>query len=148
MESSRDYDELKWAFKGWRDVSGRMMKKDFEQKVKLLNEAARLNGFKDEGDHWRSWYEVDDFEQQLEHLYQTVKPFYLNLHTYTKRKLQAQYPGHKFPASGHIPAHLLGNMWAQTWNNIFDLVKPFKIKEKLDVTKAMVDQVGEKCVHV
>ena len=88
MATSRDYDELKWAFKGWRDVSGKKMKKDFARQVEILNQAARLNGFKDEGDYWRSWYEVDDFQEQVEALYVTIKPFYRNLHTYVRNKLQ------------------------------------------------------------
>ena len=28
------------------------------------------------------------------------------------------------PAAGPIPAYLLGNIWAQEWNNVYDLVAP------------------------
>jgi peptidyl-dipeptidase A len=34
----------------------------------------------------------------------------------------------------YIEAHLLGNMWAQNWVNIFDLLEPYKNKSSLDVT--------------
>ena len=41
---------------------------------------------------------------------------------------------------GPIPAHLLGNMWAQSWVNIYDLVEPYKGKPSLDVTANMKKQ--------
>lgn len=34
-----------------------------------------------------------------------------------------------------------GNMWAQQWNNIYDLMIPFPEKPNLDVTSTMVQQV-------
>ena len=43
-------------------------------------------------------------------------------------------------ATGAMPAHILGNMWAQQWNNIADLVKPYPDKPSIDVTEAMVKQ--------
>jgi len=42
---------------------------------------------------------------------------------------------------GYIPAHLLGNMWAQQWDSIEDIVRPFNDTDILDVTDAMVEQV-------
>lgn len=37
----------------------------------------------------------------------------------------------------------LGNMWAQTWSNIYDLVAPFPSAPSLDTTEAMIKQVSE-----
>ena len=34
--------------------------------------------------------------------------FLWQLHIYVKNKLKAKYGADKFPATGHIPAHLLG----------------------------------------
>lgn len=36
-----------------------------------------------------------------------------------------------------------GNMWAQTWNNIYGMMIPFPEKPNLDVTDEMVSQVSE-----
>ena len=44
LAESRDYDELLWVWKGWREQSGKKMKGQFTQLVKLLNKAARQNG--------------------------------------------------------------------------------------------------------
>jgi hypothetical protein len=41
---------------------------------------------------------------------------------------------------GPIPAHLLGNMWAQTWTNLATLLRPFPTKPSIDVSQAMKDQ--------
>lgn len=39
----------------------------------------------------------------------------------------------------NIPAHLLGNMWAQSWNNLYDMTKPFPNASLIDVTKKLQD---------
>ena len=39
-----------------------------------------------------------------------------------------------------IPAHLLGNMWAQEWANIYDLLEPYKGETSLDVTKKIKEK--------
>ncbi|KAI0233269.1 Angiotensin-converting enzyme [Lamellibrachia satsuma] len=137
---SSNWEELSRAWKGWRDVTGRKMKRDYEEHVKLKNKAAKLDGYRDEGDRWRAVYEMDNFEEELERMWQQVKPLYQNLHAYVRRRLAEKYAGHAFPSSGHIPAHIMGNMWAQGWGSIFNVVAPYKGKENLDVTDAMMRQ--------
>jgi peptidyl-dipeptidase A len=53
-----------------------------------------------------------------------VQPLYDALHTYTRYKLRQAYGPSVVPATGPIPAHLLGNMWAQSWDNLYPLLKP------------------------
>ena len=36
-----------------------------------------------------------------------------------------------------MPAHLLGDMWAQTWVNTIDRTKPYPDKPSIDVTAKM-----------
>ncbi len=44
------------------------------------------------------------------------KPLYVSLHSYVRWKLREKY-GEVVLAKGPIPAHLLGNIWAQDWSN-------------------------------
>lgn len=44
MATSRSYEELLWAWKGWRDKVGRAILPYFPKYVELTNKAARLNG--------------------------------------------------------------------------------------------------------
>ena len=44
LQTSRDYDELLAAWKGWRDVTGPLMKKNFTDYVNLKNEALKIAG--------------------------------------------------------------------------------------------------------
>ena len=44
METSRDYDRLKWAWQSWRDVSGKQMKDLYEESVQLQNDAVKGAG--------------------------------------------------------------------------------------------------------
>ena len=136
LRESRDYDRLKFVWKGWRDASGRKMRALYEDFVKLSNQGAKENNWKDTGEWWRSWYEVDDLPEIVEGLYQSLKPLYQELHAYVRFKLRDTYP--QISKDGPMPAHLFGNMWAQSWANIYDLVEPYKNKSSLDVTKTMV----------
>ncbi|KAH9498639.1 hypothetical protein Btru_007067 [Bulinus truncatus] len=142
MASSTDYDELLEAWIAWRDATGRKMKPLYKRFVELYNEAIRLSGHKDAGEYWRSWYETPTFEEDLQNLLHQVRPLYELLHAYVRRRLKEIYPKDKFPASGHIPAHLLGDMWAQEWTTIIDRVKPFADKPSLDVTEQMKEQAS------
>lgn len=44
MAESRDYDELLFAWKGWRDAAGKVIRQDYKRYVELANKAATLNG--------------------------------------------------------------------------------------------------------
>lgn len=137
LKSSRDANELKHIWTDWRRVSGRKMKDQFLEYVQLSNEAAELNGFHDAGDMWRDNYESETFEAEVAELWKVIEPFYRQLHAFVRKRLIRQYPDAGINPDGPIPAHLLGNMWAQSWGNIFDIVKPFEEKEYLDVSDRM-----------
>ncbi|XP_005238861.1 angiotensin-converting enzyme [Falco biarmicus] len=140
MATSRDYDELLFAWKGWRDASGKKIKNNYKRYVELSNKAAMLNGYTDNGAFWRSLYETPTFQEDLERLYLQLQPLYLNLHAYVRRALYKKYGAERINLRGPIPAHLLGNMWAQSWSNIFDLLIPFPDATKVDATPAMKQQ--------
>ena len=127
LSKSRNYTELRFAWKGWRDATGPKMKSIYKEFVDALNIGARENKWKDYGQYVRSWYEVgDNLGVIAEKLWQDLKPFYEELHAYVRFKLRKRYKSIK--EKDPIPAHLLGNMWAQSWVNIYDLVAPFPSK--------------------
>lgn len=97
--------------------------------------------FSDTGAYWLRNYESDTFMEDIEGLWQTIRPFYLQLHAYVRAKLRAHYGEDKVPKNQPIPAHLLGNMWAQSWGNIDNLVTPYPGKTSIDVTPEMLKQV-------
>ena len=138
LTTSRDYDRLLFVWKGWRDAVGAKLRPLYKQFVKLKNQGAKENGWKNIGEYWRSWYEVDDLEGMVEGFWNELKPLYQELHAYVRYKLSQKYS--QMSKTGPIPAHLLGNMWAQSWVNIYDLVEPYKNKPSLDVTANMVKQ--------
>ncbi|XP_077996679.1 angiotensin-converting enzyme-like [Glandiceps talaboti] len=140
MAQSRDYNELVWAWKGWRDTCGPAMKSMYTRYVELGNEAAKLNDQPDMGAYWRSWYEMDNFEEEMMRLWDEVQPLYLQLHAFVRRKLSELYGEKYVSLYGGIPAHLLGNMWAQDWMSISDLVLPYPDKPSVDVTDELVKQ--------
>lgn len=127
LASSRNYQELLEAWKGWHDV-GAAMRADYTEFVGLANEGARELGFKDLGVLWRAGYDMppEDFERESERLWQQVKPLYDALHCYARAQLTRHYGADKVPPGQPIPAHLLGNMWAQSWGKLYpDLLRPY-----------------------
>jgi peptidyl-dipeptidase A len=134
LAESRDAKQLQEAWTGWHAIA-RPMRKDFTRYVALANKGAQELGFKDNGAMWRSKYDMapDDFAKELDRLWEQVKPLYLSLHAYVRSRLHQKY-GDAVPASGPIPAYLLGNMWAQEWDNIYPLVAPANADPGYDVT--------------
>ncbi len=125
LAKSRDYDELKEIWRGWREVA-RPMRKHYARYVELANEGAKALGFSNVGALWKSRFDLDpdDFEKEVDRLWKQVKPLYEQLHCYVRGKLRKKYGAKRVPAKGPIPAHLLGNMWAQDWGYISDIVLP------------------------
>ena len=134
MASSRDAKELLDVWAGWHAIGG-PIKKDYVRFIELANKGARELGFKDTGAMWRSKYDMapEAFSAELDRLWEQVRPLYLSLHAYVRWKLREKY-GDAVPEKGPIPAHLLGNMWAQTWDNVYPLVAPKDADPGYDLT--------------
>lgn len=141
MATIRDADTLLEYWKGWREVSV-PMKPLYEQQVNLANEGAAELGFQNVSELWRGKYDMpaDDFPKELDRLWGQVAPFYESLHCHVRAKLGEHYGEELVPQDQPIPAHLLGNMWAQTWGNVYDIVKPEQEMSVPDVTSSLVAQ--------
>ena len=138
LKKSRKYDELLEAWKGWHAIAP-VMKDKYARYAELGNKGAKEIGFGDMGALWRSGYDMtpEAFEADIERLWQDVKPLYDDLHCYARKKLRTQYGKEKIPEKAPIPAHLLGNMWAQQWDAIYDVVEPYPGQGSLDVDKKL-----------
>jgi peptidyl-dipeptidase A len=114
----------------------------YQRMIELQNEGARDIGFADQGALWRSGYDLppEAFEKETDRLWQQVKPLYDDLHCYVRARLQEKYGSKVVPDGAPIPAHLLGNMWAQDWGNVYSLVEPYPNQVAIDVTPTMVKQ--------
>jgi len=126
MGTSRNPDELKEMWTSWHDGVGAPQRQDYQRSAGLLNEGARELGFKDVGAMWRSNYDMppEEFAKLTDKLWNEVKPLYESLHTYVRWKLNEKYGDAVQSKTGPIRADLLGNMWAQEWGNIYDVVAP------------------------
>jgi peptidyl-dipeptidase A len=126
LATSRDPRELLEVWRGWHAIA-RPMRAKYSRYVDLANRGAREIGFRDVGALWRSGYDMppEDLEADVERLWADVKPLYDELHCFVRARLAQKYGSQVVPDAGPIPADLLGNMWAQEWNNIFDLVVPY-----------------------
>jgi len=126
LAAGGDEKKLRAAWEGWHTISP-PMRKDYQRFVELSNKGARELGFADTGAMWRSKYDMppDAFTKELDRLWDQVRPLYLKLHAFVRMKLHEKY-GDAVPAAGPIPAHMLGNIWAQEWTNVYPLVAPPK----------------------
>ncbi|HEY5656477.1 MAG TPA: M2 family metallopeptidase [Myxococcota bacterium] len=140
-EESRDPDALLAVWVGWRTTSP-AIRDDYRRFVELMNQGARELGYADTGELWRSNYDMspEAFATEVDRLWNQVLPLYEALHCYVRSRLSAFYGGDVVPPDAPIPAHLLGNMWAQQWGNIFDLVAPADAAPGYDLTARLQEE--------
>ncbi|HEY9420746.1 MAG TPA: M2 family metallopeptidase [Thermoanaerobaculia bacterium] len=138
LRKSRDPKEQLEAWTGWHSVAP-PMRGEYQRLVEIANEGARDLGYKDVGALWRAKYDMppDAFAAELDRLWGQVKPLYDSLHCYVRTRLNEKYGNQAVPLDKPIPAHLLGNMWAQDWANIFDLASPPNADPGYDLTQIL-----------
>jgi peptidyl-dipeptidase A len=138
LATSRDEALLREVWTGWREVSV-PMRPDFRRFVELGNAGARELGYADVGALWRSAYDMppDDFSAELDRLWGQVEPLYSALHCHVASRLEGVYGSGLVSPGRPMPAHLLGNMWAQSWANVYDLVAPPEADPGFDVTERL-----------
>ncbi len=126
MGTNRNPDQLAEMWSSWHTNVGAPMKDDYARMVEIANKGAVELGYADVGAMWRSGYDMpaDDFAKLTEKLWAQVKPLYDDLHCYTRSKLNEKYGDKVQAKTGPIRADLLGNMWAQEWGDIYDIVAP------------------------
>ena len=126
MGKVRDPEKLKEMWTSWHTNVGTPMRDDYTRLIAIANEGAKELGYPDLGAMWRSGYDMppDEFARVMDRLWLQVKPLYDELHRYVRAKLHAHYGAKVQPATGPIRADLLGNMWAQQWGEIYELVAP------------------------
>jgi len=141
MAKTRDPRDLAKLWAGWHKI-GPPMRDRYTRFVALSNQGARELGFKDTGAMWRSTYDMtpEQFSSEMERLWSEVEPLYKELHAYVRSKLAAKYGSDAERPDGMIPAHLLGNMWAQEWGDIYDLVAPSSAPPTYDIGEILTNR--------
>ena len=138
IAESGDTDELLELWLGWRTVSP-PLRPQYERFVEIANAGAVELGFADVGDMWRSAYDMssDEFRAELERLWDQVRPLYESLHCLVRAELGERHGTAIAPPDEPIPAHLLGNMWSQSWANIYEMVEPRDGGQGYDLTRLL-----------
>jgi peptidyl-dipeptidase A len=118
----------------WNDYAAQM-KGDYARMVEIGNEGARELGYADMGALWRSNYDMspEEFEAEVDRLWGQVKPLYDQLHCFVRAELNEKYGDAVVPLNEPIRADLLGNMWAQEWGSISDIVSVGPEKSSVDL---------------
>lgn len=77
-----------------------------------------------------------EFEGTIDRILATIMPLYKQLHAYVRGRLCALYPN-RFDCTRSIPAHLLGNMWAQGWQERFSDFIPYPDAPLANITEIL-----------
>ena len=138
LAKSRDPKELQDAWEGWHAIA-KPIRPKYERFVTLANEGAHEIGYDNLGALWRSGYDMPpaEFAKEMDRLWSQVRPLYESLHCYVRRRLTEKYGATVVPPGKPIPAQLLGNLWAQQWGNVYDLVAPPGGDRGYDLTKLL-----------
>ncbi|MDQ3367054.1 MAG: M2 family metallopeptidase [Myxococcota bacterium] len=150
MQTTRKPAEALAAWQGWHDTVGRAERDLYVRYVPLANAGARAIGFDNVALMWKSAYDMspDAFEAETDRLYNQMKPLYEQLHCYTRRKLNKMYGDKVVAKTGPMPAHLLGNMWAQAWGWMYKELEPFPGQPPVDVTPSLKKSDDKKMVRM
>ena len=146
MGNVRDPEKLQEIWTKWREIpiaengDNGTMKDDYAAMVEIANEGARELGFDDIGSMWRARYDLPpaQFAAETDRLWGQIKPLYDELHCHVRAELNEEYGDKVVPLDQPIRADLLGNMWAQSWGNIYDLVAPEGADPGYDLTELLV----------
>ena len=142
IDNSRDHEELLKAWQGWHEI-GKPMKSMYMRMVDIGNQGSKDLGYQGLSDLWFSKYDMpaDEFLNETDRVWEEVKPLYDALHCHVRAKLNEHYGDNVVPESGPLPVHLLGNMWGQSWSNIYDLVYTEESQQNsVDVTKIIEEK--------
>ena len=142
IDNSRDTDDLLRAWTGWREI-GKPMKEKYLRMVDIGNKGAQDLGFEGLSDLWFSQYDMpaSEFSETVDRVYEDLKPLYEGLQCHVRAELNDFYGDDIVPNEGSIPAHLLGNMWAQSWQNVYDLVyKEESVGKPINITQVIADK--------
>jgi peptidyl-dipeptidase A len=141
VEQKNPPDEIAAAWAGWH-ATAKPIRGDYRRFVEIANEGAKEMGFADTGEVWRGAYDMSprEFADETERLWGQVKPLYEQVHCYVRGRLNKKYGDTIVPKNGLIPAHLLGNMWAQAWTNLYGAVEPFPGAGNPDATATLKAQ--------
>ncbi len=141
LAESRDYDLQLEAWRGWHSIAV-PIRPLYQRYVELGNEGAKDLGFSDMGEIWKGRYDMsaEDFTKEMDRLWEQVRPLYEKLHCYARGKLRQKYGEAKIGKRAPIPAHLLGNMWAQEWSNLYPMMEPYAGKSLPDLGKRLQEK--------
>jgi peptidyl-dipeptidase A len=142
IDNSRNPKQLLSAWRGWHEI-GKPMKPMYLRMVEIGNKGSEDLGYDGLSDLWFSKYDMpaDEFLNETDRVWDEVKPLYDALHCHVRAKLNDHYGDEVIPKSGPLPVHMLGNMWGQSWSNIYDLVYTEEANSNsIDVTKIIEDK--------
>jgi peptidyl-dipeptidase A len=137
LRKSRDLPERLRVWTASKEI-GRPLKPGLVELVKLRNQVAREMGYHSYfalqvADYGMT---VDEMMKLLDDALATTKPLYDQLHCFAKYELAARF---KRPSPRLIPAHWIGNRWAQTWPGLIEeanLDPLFKDSSPVDIVRS------------
>ncbi len=147
MTLFKEYDTLLSTWVGWRKATARIGPL-FSRYVALGNEGAKNLMYPNMADLWRSAYDMPpyDFGKMVESLWSDVRPLYEDLHCFIRGKLHDAYPTQVSDGfDKFIPAHLLGDMWAQDWTNLWGKLQlmPYPNEPVVDINSKLVESYDQ-----
>jgi peptidyl-dipeptidase A len=118
LRKSRDLPERLRVWTASKEI-GRPLKPGLVELIKLRNQVAREMGY-----HSYFALQVADYGMTVEEMMklldealETTKPLFDGLHCFARYELAARF---KRPPPRLIPAHWLGNRWAQSWPGLVE----------------------------
>ncbi|XP_057374872.1 angiotensin-converting enzyme-like [Daphnia carinata] len=124
MAKSQNYSVLLDAWTGWRDAVGPPSKELFSRMIEINNLGVQAAGFSDTSEIWKNELGIKNVENVVDDLFATIQPLYIQLYAFVRGRLAAIDKTGTVRPDRPLPAHVLGNMWAQNWEPLLPRLMP------------------------
>ena len=69
-----------------------------------------ITDFTDASELWMFPYETPNFQEEVDQVWEGIRPLYEELHAYIRRKLRELYGPEKISGQAPLPSHILGKI--------------------------------------
>ena len=136
MRQLRDPNKLEEIWTKWHDYA-KGMKTDYVREVEIANEGARELGFADTGALWRGY---DSARRLRSRVVAGLSQVAALRRPHCRGGGGERGARRRVPLDQPIRADLLGNMWAQSWGELYDFIAPADADTGIDLNRLLVDK--------
>ncbi|XP_075231861.1 angiotensin-converting enzyme-like isoform X2 [Lycorma delicatula] len=140
MKKTPDTETLKYYWTSFYEHFDDHSKQVFRRISDLFIDASNAHGYSDPKYIHFSDYYKSNVDIVIKMFYSRIQRLYWELHAYVRYCLRLVHGRTLITQQGHIPAHLLGDLWGKSWEHLYESTKPYKNVKDFNVTDMLISK--------